>query len=191
MSYLSTRFQQAQCGLFYVFIILFHLKAPFVIEHTLGQSAIVYGHIALMMGGGWFVGNILAKQSGRFPFLQKTNVLLLLPLIMLLVMTLINNFILTKSWLMSMPIIGCTFIVGLFFPQLTGKALAFFPKLGGGANACYFAGVWIISAVIAGIYSPISMTTPFSLTIGYIVLSIITLVCFTFLLKPRLRVKKH
>ena len=63
-------------GLLLNYIILFHLKAPFILENFLGQSSVEYGHDSLMLGCGYFVGYILSIHSHRVPFLKRNSWLL-------------------------------------------------------------------------------------------------------------------
>lgn len=175
-------------GLLFSFSILFHLKAPFIIERVFNQSGVEYGHIALCLGAGWLLGTSLSKKSDKFPILTKVGLLLCLAVGFSILMALITNFMHPNSWLMSLPVVCITVIMGASFSQLTSKGLSLFPMLGGAANACYFAGCWFISGIVSGIFSKIYIKQPFSLSIAYIAMSIITLLFFLFIVKPKIKI---
>ena len=169
------------------FSILFHLKAPFIIESVFHKTGVEYGHIALCLGVGWFLGTTLSKNSAKFPIMEKVGFLLSLMVACGLLMAAITSFMPPNSWLMSLPVIAIMFIVGLCVSHLTPKALLLFTSHGGAANACYFAGMWLISGAISGIYSKIYIRQPFTLSVTYIAMSIISLLFFLFLVKSKIQ----
>ena len=110
-------------GFFYAFIIVFHIKAPFIVEHSLGLTAIDYGHLAFLMGGGWFLGNFVSRHKGQFSIQNNTTYLLLLVVFFTLLMAILTYFFATNSWTMACPVVACTFIVSFCFPFYTAKAI--------------------------------------------------------------------
>ena len=177
-------------GVLFSFSILFHLKAPFIIERVFHKSGVEYGHIALCLGLGWFIGTLLAKKSDKFPIFKNVGWFLCVAVILSVLMILITELLPPSSWLMSLPVIGITVIIGISFSQITSKGLSLFPVCGGAANACYFAGCWFISGITSGILSKIYIKQPSQLSIAYTVISILTLLFFLFIVKPKLKRSK-
>ncbi|GAD79439.1 putative drug resistance transporter [Vibrio ezurae NBRC 102218] len=59
------------CGILYSILPAFNTVAPFLIQTTLGHSPIFYGHIALLLGASWLVGNIANRFFFKVPAEKK------------------------------------------------------------------------------------------------------------------------
>ena len=53
-------------SLIYSMIVMFNTVGPFIIQDALKYSVIAYGRIALLMGFGYFIGNVLNRQLISF-----------------------------------------------------------------------------------------------------------------------------
>jgi Bcr/CflA subfamily drug resistance transporter len=53
----------------YGLLVIFNVLGPFLVQHHLGYSAVVYGHMAMILGIGWLLGSI----SNRLLALQYSS----------------------------------------------------------------------------------------------------------------------
>ncbi len=153
-------------GLLWGYVPLFNVAGPFLIQVDLGRSPIVYGHIALLMGFGWFLGSTANRLLFRFDINIKTKVataLTLITVIVMLIYSLSGYFNLT---LIIVPTFLAIMFSGSVFSIYVAEGMTLFPEMAGSANAVLFTLIWIAFSIFTLIATLLKSTTllPYSLT---------------------------
>lgn len=166
------------CG--YGCLVIFNVLGPFLVQHHLGFSAVVYGHMAMILGIGWLAGSLINRVLA-LKFNPKQCLLIgasSLGLMILLAWIVALTMPLTL-WTLILPFL-CLFAAGsicfantFFFilneyPKRTGTASSLYGSsmVVGIAILTYFAGfthlnsqfpmIWIYTAFVAVMVSSIS-----------------------------------
>lgn len=158
-------------GLSYGLIITFHTIAPFLVQDTLGYSAIFFGHLAFLLGIGYLLATFIGRRLyGRYsiPILFSKSILFIwiLAFIMLLL-----SYIFPKSIsLLSIASIIAFASSGIFFPLAMGKGNSMLRHIAGTATAIMFLINVGISSLTSFLVSFISAHRTSSVLICYVVL---------------------
>lgn len=167
----------------YSLIVIFNTAGPFLIQTVLGYSPSQYGHFALFMGLGFFIGSLL----NRF-LLRKIPSSKILP-IAIAYGGFVSIFMLIISFLFGLHVwtlIGFTFFLliasGMIFPNSMAKCLSLFPKTAGTATAIMGASFIIGTSLITSLASLLETSTLVPISACYVLLMIIcSFVYFTML----------
>ena len=131
-------------GVFYMYVIM----APFIIQHMLVYSALMFGRVTLSLGVMLFLGNlsnrILIKVSATIRIHLAFGVMLIS---MLSFIALVYGFG-VRLWVLWIPHLFFLWALGFSVPVQAAQALACFRQRAGLANALFFAGGWGVSALI-------------------------------------------
>jgi len=167
-------------SLCYACIVLFNVVGPFLVQVVLKYSAVDYGHIALLLGFGYFAGNFLNRFAIKhFSPVRVASIALVLAFCMTLVMVILGIFIKLNLLVLILPIF-LFLLLGFVFPNLMAKIIGFFPKNGGTANAIFgsLASVGVFVITTFAVLLKTNSQMPMVLT--YVVLLLINLICFLF-----------
>lgn len=137
-------------GIGYSIIIIFNVIAPFLIQKDLGYNAVIYGHLALIIGAAFLAGSF----SNRFLinyFQQKTLIRTTLFIIFCVsvFMVILLYFIKMNLYTIITPVAILVYCVGVLYPNCMSKALSLFPQVSGAATAI----IGLISIASAAISS--------------------------------------
>lgn len=135
-------------GLTFSIFYLFVMIAPFIIEHTLGHTPLVFGRMALTLGVGTFLGNSLNGY-----FLHTCSKLRSYTSISIMLCSMLLFFGLCQWHGISLTVLLIPNLIyvcalGMLSPIQATNAINLFPKRAGTANAVYFSGFWLIIALI-------------------------------------------
>lgn len=162
-------------GVLWSIVILFSIVAPFLIQNILHYSAIEFGHMALLMGLAWFLGNITSRMLINVHFNLKVTYCLRAMLINGCIMVVIAFFqpinltdLLIQTFIMI-------YLGGIIFPNYFARNISWFPKNAATANALSGAFMTIIASFSSGAGSLLKSNSQLPLTITYVILII---VCF-------------
>lgn len=166
-------------ALLYSTLVVFNTIAPFLIQIDLKYSAIQYGHIALILGFGYFFGNIVNRFVVNY---IKPNTIIILSLmgsvLISLIMIILAIYMKLNLYIILIPAIVIFFFCGLAFGNIMAKAISLFPHAGGSSNAILGSwvagGVFVISTI--GSFLPTNSQLP--LAVLYFVIANICLVLF-------------
>ena len=157
----------------YSAIFVFSLSAPFIIEHTFGQSPVVTGYAALAMGFAWMVGGVIAKSQLRRPLIHKHAVIagemIAVALVMLLISAAASNLAI---------LLVCCFLVhvaagGLYNIYFT-ECLSMFPKNAGLASGLAGGFAFLLTSVASyGTVAAIDVRGQAQLALAYLVFAIL------------------
>ena len=162
-------------GTLYTIGISFSTIGAFIIEQQMEYSSIQFGYCALLLGVGWFIGNVLKRMLHRYSIQKKvffaTNVTLLIIII---------AFILSFKWLniysLVVPIIVMNIFAGMIFASYFVFSATMFPRFAGNAGALYGSGFLFFTSIVGSILGRIISTTSATpLLLSYVVL---TLICY-------------
>jgi MFS family permease len=170
----------------YSLIVVFNVAGPFIIQTVLGYSPIDYGHFALFMGLGFFIGSL----ANRF-LLRHLPVSTILPLgiyygttvacLMLIVSALFGMHLIT--------LIASTFCLliasGSIFPNCMAKCLSLFPKTAGTATAIMGSFFIIGTAIITSMASLLETKTLIPISLCYVLLMGISLTTYLLMLRAK------
>ena len=165
----------------YSILITFSLIAPFLIQDELGFSAIVYGHMALLIGVAWFLGSF----SNRYLITRfKTNSIVYTGSILIaLISTLLLLFSLFKTislFILILPTFLIVFLIGTFYPSLMANCMKLFTEIAGTANSIMGFFVIFLSSLVSIFVSLLHITTLSNLAIIYLTLALLGLIVFRF-----------
>ncbi|MBX3709681.1 MAG: multidrug effflux MFS transporter [Gammaproteobacteria bacterium] len=161
-------------GLLYSLIILFTVIGPFYIQDTLGYSAVDYGHISLLLGFFWFLGNMINRFLIDSPFEAKVQIGLWGALIagfgMLISAQRLHLAILFLSMLFTFG--------GVVFPNYFTRSVNFYRESSAGAGAIFSASVFFIGCLSSYLATWLPVNSLVPLVIAYVIITIINLSLF-------------
>ena len=160
----------------YSFMTVFNVLGPFLVQGRLGYSPVEFGNIALGLGFGWFLGNVLNKLlSRRWSRMTIVWTGLLTNLFLIVVMTVLSFTRDLEIWSLLTPTFALFVVGGAVFPNVWGRALSLFPESAATAGALLgtilILGAGLSSAVAAAL--PTDSARPISL--AYLVLILLAL----------------
>ena len=167
------------CALLYSSLVIFNVIAPFLIQINLHYSVIDYGRIALVLGFGYFLGNLVNRFLLRSIHPMKLTLIGILgTTLTAFVMLILSLLLQPQLWVIVVPSLVLFFFSGFAFPNMMGASAALFPKMGGTASAVFgsfvITGVFIFSC-LATLLSTHSETP---LALLYVAMFISTLILF-------------
>lgn len=163
---------------------LFNVAGPFIIQVALHQSPIVYGHIALLIGLGWFLGNMLNRFIFHINKTIKTKIALSISFItglMTLILGLEGYFSLIY---VVVPTVIIIMSCGSIFSIYVSECLTIFPKIAASANGALFAITWTVYSFFAFIATLLKIHSLFPLGLTYFCLAATCLLIYLALLLP-------
>ena len=131
-------------GVFYMYVIM----APFIIQHILVYSALVFGRVTLSLGVMLFLGNLSSRLLMNMSQTVRAQLALGIMLISMLSFTTLVYLFGIRLWVLWIPHLFFVWALGFSVPVQTAQALACFRQRAGLANALFFAGGWGVSALI-------------------------------------------
>lgn len=178
-------------SLLYAMLVIFNTIGPFLIQEALKYSALAYGKIALFMGCGYFLGNLLSRQMIRYlDPLQVALIGLFSAILSATVLVVLAIIIPMNLWIIIIPTFFLFLSYGMIFSNVMSKCIALFPKNAGTACALYgmigAGGVFLITLFA----TTLKANTQWPMAITYL---IITLICFVlfFVIRRELDAKKQ
>ncbi len=164
-------------------IFVFTLSGAFIIENTMGYSAVVAGNISLISGIAWMCGGLLGRFLIRYDLGRKIKLaflcLFFLILTMLLASLIHQNIVLLTAFMFLIhTIVG--FIFNNFFAYCIGR----FPQKAAVAGGITSGGNSFLTAVISyGAVKLLNIHDTFSLSFGYAFMAILGCLSFIFFLR--------
>lgn len=121
----------------------FNVAGPFIIQVSLGRSALLFGQLALYVGLAWFLGSVTNRILFRIRASIKIITALLLVILVssvMFIMSLKGGLSLT---LFVVPIILIIFLCGGAFSSMVADCLTLFKTMFASVNALFFSVVWL------------------------------------------------
>ena len=175
-------------GLIYSVMTVFNVVGPFLIQGTLKQSALVFGHVALILGIVWFAGQF----TNRFLALKYSVVqvtwfyfsIVFAGVALILILAMVGKLSITT---IVLPTAIIFYGVAPIFPNLYGRLIACFQEMGGSVSALIGAIFIIISAIGSALGSFLSAKSLAPLSLFYLVVILLMAALFTIWLAPYYR----
>ncbi len=158
-------------------IFVFNVLAPFLIQVVMQYSAITYGHVALLLGVAWFIGNIIARyvvvHAHVNYFVRWALVIATLCSVFMLLIGYVGK---VNLWNLIVPTILVFVFSGIVFAYAFGKCLSLFPTMAGSASGLMGSLFILISSLTSTLASifPNKTQVPIAYSfIGFMLLSLI------------------
>ncbi len=128
---------------------------PFLVQVRLQQSAVVYGHLGLLLGGAWLVGNTINRAIWRWSIHLKM-VALLSALSLLSGLAALWFYAMPLSLSHLMAVLALIILMcGILYPAGFSFCLGLFPNASGSVSALmgatFITGVSLMSAVASAL----------------------------------------
>jgi DHA1 family bicyclomycin/chloramphenicol resistance-like MFS transporter len=139
-------------GLLIAPTMVFNVAAPYIIQVSMQQTAVVFGQMALLVGLAWFLGNVTNRALFHVCAALKFYVGLSIALMVSLGLlgTSLAGFF--SLWLLMVPIFTVIYVCGGLFSLTVAEGLAMVQRsLMGSANAIFFSAVWCFVTLFAWI----------------------------------------
>ena len=161
------------CGVSYAMVIFFNLCGAFIIEHEMGYSEVVAGHVSLILGLAWMAGGFLGKFLIEKDFLPKIRLANYIQLFLILLM-IFSSFYLNTIY----SLVAFAFVIhitaGFIFNNYFAYCLGRFPNSAGVAGGLTGGVSYIItSAVSYSIVAILRPTMQFDVATGYLIMGIL------------------
>lgn len=167
----------------YGLIFIFTLSGAFIIETTMGYSAVVAGNISLMMGVAWMTGGVLGKSLINYQFNKKIVIALMCLVLLVGAMILVS---LQRQDIVIMTAFAF-FIhtgVGFVFNNLFAYCIGRFPEKAGVAGGIASGGNSLLTSVMSyAVVKSLDIKTQFGLALGYATMVALCTVCFVMFLR--------
>lgn len=121
---------------------LFQVTAPFLVQKQMGYSALTFGHMSLLIGLGWFLGNLTNRLLFTLSNKVKARAALLTALTTLLILVIFSQLGITTLASFMLPMCILSYCYGIIFSIYTADCLTLFKHLAASANGFYFGVIW-------------------------------------------------
>jgi DHA1 family bicyclomycin/chloramphenicol resistance-like MFS transporter len=166
-------------SLVFACLVIFNVVAPFLIQTVLKFSVIAYGHMALLLGFGYFLGNFLSRFAlSYFKPMQIVLFGLSSALLMSLAMICLGIFIPMNIYIIFIPVLLLLFSCGFVYPSMMAKCVGLFPKIAGTASAV-FGTLTALGCFSMSIFATtLKTTSQMPMALSYFTLLLICLILF-------------
>ncbi|MDF3054269.1 MAG: bcr 1 [Gammaproteobacteria bacterium] len=154
-------------GLLYSMLVLFGVACPFLIQNVLGYSAIDFGHIALLMGFAWLLGNSSSRLMLELSPHIKITVCFWLMFVTAAGMLICSFYVETNIYNIVIPIFFLIYLAAIIFPNYYAKAMTLFPEMSASANALMGSSFVICAGLVTILVSVFKMATQIPLSLIY------------------------
>ncbi|MEM9244016.1 MAG: multidrug effflux MFS transporter [Pseudomonadota bacterium] len=169
-------------GLFASFMLgyfaLFGVVGPFMVQVVLHKNAVVYGHIALLLGLAWFLGNTLNRLLFRYDSKTKTQFALWFIVIAVLILLMFAQLGLFNLISLTIPIFIMILFSALMFSIYVSECMVIFTDLSASANGCLFSMTWIIFSGYTTLATLLKAHSLFPLSITYLGVILVSLLFY-------------
>ena len=159
------------------YVAIFNVTGPFILQESMGYNSIDYGHVALMMGLAWFLGNMTNRVFVDVPWKTKSHFLLVAIILVGLVMFGLGLHAITAKRLI-MPTFGIIYCAGFIFPIYVSEALSSFKEFAASANGLLFALIWIIFSMFTALGTMLSIHSIMPIALVFISMALVSYLFF-------------
>lgn len=163
------------CAVSYSLIMFYNLCGPFIIESTLGYSAITTGYISLLMGLAWMCGGFFGKALINKAFLPKIKMANYLQVLFIIIM-LGSSFWISTLYTLAIFAFLVHVTAGFMFNNYFSYCLGRFPHAAGIAGGLTGGVTYVLTSAIS--YTVVTFMKPVSqenLAIGYFIIALLGL----------------
>jgi len=170
-------------GSAYSMLIAFNTLGPFLIQNSLGYSAIDFGHIALGLGVSFLLGTIVCRiLIKKYP--PETLFLFTIPIILIIIiLSLVLAYLNSKNLcLVIISSLFTFFTCGILYPAGMSKGISLFRHLPGSSTALMGLINVLITSLVATLLGFVNSTSV-AMSWTYLLLMLITTGCYLFLIR--------
>ena len=170
----------------YSLLTAFNVLGPFFVQVEMGYSPVVFGHVALVLGIAWFLGNFLNRIFQRwFSRKQLTTVAILLVLLFAFLM--VGVAMLYPMNLFSLIAPVCLLFVsgGMALSNIFGLCLSLFPNNSGLASAAMGSLLVIGASGGSAVAALLASHSQLPLALMYVALGALSVLCYFALIMRR------
>jgi hypothetical protein len=150
---------------------IFNITGPFMIQDVLHKSAIFYGYIALFMGAGWFIGNMISRIFLLVNIRLKSIIVLFLMALNAIMMFFVSIGYMSVITLI-LPVFFMILLAGFLFPIYVSECLSLFREQAASANGLLFSFIWLIYSLFTLLGSLLKVYTFIPIAICFIIISL-------------------
>jgi MFS transporter, DHA1 family, multidrug resistance protein len=165
-------------GLLYSLLILFSVIGPFLVQKQLGYSSIVYGHVSLLLGFSWFLGNILNRFLIDVSLYLKVQTALWIILLMIVMMLLLTHYVALDLNSIIPPLVIIFLCGGLIFPNYFTRAIHVYRESSAGAGAIFSSFVFFIASLGSYLGSLLPANNIIPMGMIYLLLTLMCIIIF-------------
>jgi MFS family permease len=160
-------------GLLYTIVMTFNMSIPFIVEEKYHLSAVITGYCALLSGVAMFFGGMIGKALNMDNLSQKVLIGNAIQVISILAFMLVSAFN-PGIFLLMFFVILIHLIGGAIFNLFFTYCLTRFPQYAGTAGGVTSGGMYLVtSMVVASLLSVITVTSPYTLALCYLLLAVL------------------
>ncbi|MBN2479568.1 MAG: multidrug effflux MFS transporter [Parachlamydiales bacterium] len=168
----------------YSMIVVFNVVGPFLIQNILKYSAVDYGHFALFLGMGYFLGNF----SNQFfiKYFKPRNLTffgIFTALFMSSILSSVSFMGFLNITVIIYPIFFIFIALGFIFPNIMSEIMELFPKISGTVSAIYGTIVILGVSFITFLVSFMKTNTQIPLSVLYVGFMAVSLILFLISIK--------
>ncbi|MEM9244040.1 MAG: MFS transporter [Pseudomonadota bacterium] len=172
-------------GMLYGGIVIFNVVGPFLVQKVMGYNAIEFGHIALLLGIGLFIGSLVNRLLLNYFSSDKITITAVsIAIVASIIMLLLGLFFPLNILYLIAPL----FIIFLFTLNLFGACLSLclsiFPEMAGMAGAMMGFVFVLLTTLISIMASFLKTNTQAPLAIAYIAIFVLALFIYLSILRP-------
>lgn len=165
-------------GLLYTMLILFSLIGPFLLQSKMHYTSIQFGHIALIMGVAWFLGNltyrVLLEIENKSKLLFGFGIMLVSGISMLV----LTSYYPLNIYVIVIPIFIILWLGGSIFPIYYINSMALFPHLAATANSLLGAFLVLTASIASAFGTLLRSTNAIPLSLCYIGIIVLCLMLY-------------
>lgn len=166
-------------ALTYATLVIFNVVGPFLVQVVLKYSVVEYGRVALFLGFGYFLGNMLSRfLVNYFKPLQLALVGICCSTFASIILIGLGFFVKLNLFIVVVPVFFLFFFCGLIFPNIAGAVLNLFNKNSGIVSAVMgtlqVGGVFLLSSLA----TLLKTNSQMPMALLYVVMMLINLLLF-------------
>jgi MFS transporter, DHA1 family, multidrug resistance protein len=164
-------------------IVIFSVSAPFILQNQLSYSASQYGHVALLVGLAFFLGNLISRSLPDDRTVIGIKIGLSIQLLISVIMFVFACTSTINIWQVILPIIMISTCNGIVLPKLYAQALSLFPELTGIASSLLGVTMLLGSVLITCIIAYYKIHSMVGVSCIYSMLALGSFAIYIFVLK--------
>lgn len=123
-------------GFGYSTIVIFNIMGPFLIQRTMGFNAVVFGHLALLIGFCYFLGTLSSRFLMNYLGTKTLIAIGLCITLLASILGLLISFIFKTNLInLIIPIVIILYALGIVFSSCMAKTMSIFIEISGIASA--------------------------------------------------------
>jgi DHA1 family bicyclomycin/chloramphenicol resistance-like MFS transporter len=168
----------------YGYLLIFNVLGPFLVQHQLGYSAIVYGHMAMILGIGWLLGSITNRLlSIKYSSKQCLIIGAYCLFITMGFFWLIALNTTLTLWTLILPSLLLFAAASICFTNTLGFILVRYPKRTGTASSLYGSFMIVGTGILTYLAGFTPLTSQFPMLWIFTIFTAVIIYCINYTMK--------